>query len=96
MRKTIFVGTLLGIFTFAAPAVAADFHPMPSKAPAMAVVGLFSWTGFYFDLNAGYGFGGDDESGPRASPIWINHPANPCSRCAEILLTIPRNAQATA
>jgi outer membrane immunogenic protein len=61
MRKIVFAGTLLGVSLLAAPAIAADLRPMAAKAPPMAAFVPYSWTGFYFGFNAGYGFSDDNE-----------------------------------
>lgn len=61
MKTLLLAGTaVLALAT--APAMAADLSskPYPVKAP-VAVVPVFSWTGFYLGANAGYGWG--DASG---------------------------------
>ena len=45
----------VAVFGFAPVASAAD---LPIKAPVAPVAALYNWTGFYFGLNAGYGWGG--------------------------------------
>ena len=49
---------LLGIAGFAAGATAAD---LPSRQPVMAAIPIFTWTGFYVGVNAGYGFNTNDD-----------------------------------
>ena len=49
---------LLGIAGFAAGATAAD---LPSRQPVMAAIPIFTWTGFYVGVNAGFGFNTNDE-----------------------------------
>ena len=52
---------LAALFVLAAvPAFAADISPPPAPppaAPAYVPVHLYDWSGFYFGLNGGYGFG---------------------------------------
>ena len=62
MRKfaiTAAVG-LVGISLVTAGANAADLRRRP--APAPYVPPLFTWTGFYAGINAGYGFGNDNNA----------------------------------
>lgn len=60
MRQVLFAGAALGALIAAAPAQAADLGRMPMKGPPpMASFMPFSWTGFYFGVNAGYGSGDD-------------------------------------
>ncbi|WP_454617799.1 outer membrane protein [Bradyrhizobium cenepequi] len=54
--KTFLLGTVCGLGLAAGPALAADMS-YPVKAPPVAVVPVFSWTGFYVGANVG--FGGD-------------------------------------
>jgi len=51
-------------FAIAAPAMAADLSRAPiTKAPVMAPVAAFSWTGFYIGANVGWGRSEDSDSG---------------------------------
>ncbi|MFT0859745.1 outer membrane protein [Ancylobacter sp. G4_0304] len=53
--RALFLGAAAGA-ALAIPAFAADLS-YPVKAPAVAVIPPFSWTGFYLGGNAGYGWG---------------------------------------
>ncbi len=57
MKKVLFAALLAGT-AFATPALTAD---LPRKAPAFVPPPVFSWTGFYVGVNAGYGFGNDSD-----------------------------------
>src|SRR5262249_31682577 len=69
------------------PAFAAD---MPVKAPPPAPAPVYSWTGFYAGLNAGWSWGKDDTTvsipGP---PLLITEPPNvnvgPCGIVSSIV-----------
>jgi outer membrane immunogenic protein len=82
-RTHLLIGAIMKTFLFAgigfaalvaAPAVAADLKvKAPVKAPPPAPV--YSWTGFYVGLNAGYGWGNlsaDIESSDPASAAFLN------------------------
>ena len=56
MKKFILAAALIAGTTAAASA--ADMR-MPTKAPVMAAP-VYSWTGFYIGLNAGYAWGDSD------------------------------------
>lgn len=61
MYRKLLGGTAVALALAASPAFAADLS-YPAKAPPMmAVVPVFSWTGFYLGANFGYGWG--DASG---------------------------------
>jgi len=62
--KTVLLGGAAAV-ALAAPTLAADL-PYPVKAPAVAYVPAFSWTGLYLGGNVGYGWG--DGSAP-----WDNY-----------------------
>ena len=58
MKKILASGVALAALVVAAPAFAADIaQPYPTKAPVVAPVPVFSWTGFYLGANAGYAWG---------------------------------------
>ena len=63
MRKLLFAASTLALLT--APVFAAD--------PIADVASVYDWTGFYAGLNGGYGFGGDDKVGFRASNGFANN-----------------------
>ena len=56
MRSILF-GTVAAIAVGAAPAAAADLGRVPVKAPVMAPVAVYNWTGFYIGGNVGYSWG---------------------------------------
>jgi outer membrane immunogenic protein len=53
VKKQILLGTAFGVLATASPATA---------APPAPVATIFNWTGFYFGVNAGYGFGNGDHN----------------------------------
>jgi outer membrane immunogenic protein len=63
----LIAGFALGVLA-AVPAMAADMKPAPvyTKAPMMAPV--YSWTGAYIGLNAGYGWGDSEVSTSTLNP----------------------------
>ena len=65
MRKYFF-GLLTGTAAIALAASAAQAADLPSRAPApapmIAAVPIFTWTGFYVGVNAGYGWNVNDNS----------------------------------
>lgn len=58
MKKIAFAVSILALSAFAASA--ADLQPRYSKAPLLAPVSAYNWTGFYIGANAGYGWAGND------------------------------------
>jgi outer membrane immunogenic protein len=66
MRRILFAGALtLAIATVAAiaPVVAADLPQAPPPAPRAPVfvpAPVYNWSGIYFGINGGYGFGSSD------------------------------------
>lgn len=56
IRHVCFAAVTVAVSTLGAHA--AD---LPLKAPRLVASSLFTWTGFYGGLNAGYKFGGDDD-----------------------------------
>lgn len=57
MKKVLFAALMAGT-AFATPALAAD---LARKAPVFVPPPVFSWTGFYAGVNAGYSFGNDSD-----------------------------------
>jgi outer membrane immunogenic protein len=53
MKK--FLIAAAGLVAFAAPALAADMAPRYTKAPPIAPVMLYDWSGFYIGINGGGG-----------------------------------------
>jgi outer membrane immunogenic protein len=70
MTSKLIRSGIAALALLAAPlaARAADLGPMPFKGPAY-VAPVFSWTGFYVGLNAGYGFGKSDWDFPAGTSV---------------------------
>ncbi len=51
---------LLAVVSVSSVALAADLPGRRVPPPVVTTVPLFTWTGFYVGVNAGYGFNGDD------------------------------------
>lgn len=60
MKKVLLAGAALVALTVAGAASAADL-PSRRAAPAPYVAPIFSWTGFYAGVNAGYAINGEDK-----------------------------------
>jgi outer membrane immunogenic protein len=60
MKK--FLLSSVALVGFSAGAMAADL-PRRAAPPVYAPVPVFTWTGFYVGVNAGYGWGNDDNNG---------------------------------
>ena len=58
VHRLLMAGVSLAAVSLAAPALGADLPRVQHRAPAM-VAPMFSWTGFYIGVHAGYGFGSD-------------------------------------
>jgi outer membrane immunogenic protein len=61
MYRKLLGGTAIALALAASPALAADMGYPVKAPPMMAVVPVFTWTGFYIGANVGYGWG--DASG---------------------------------
>jgi len=69
MRTTLLPGaTLLAVVT-AVPSFAAD---LPVKAPLLTPVPVYSWTGFYVGVNAGYAWNQDGGSLECTNPAGVS------------------------
>jgi len=60
MKKVLLAGAALVALTVAGAASAADL-PSRRAAPAPYIAPVFTWTGFYAGVNAGYAFNGEDK-----------------------------------
>ena len=58
MKKLLLAS--VAVFGFAAAAQAADLPSRYAPAPVIAAVPVFTWTGFYLGVNAGYGWNTND------------------------------------
>jgi outer membrane immunogenic protein len=63
MFKTIRTGAAIAALLIAPIAALAADMPRPSYKAPQYIAPLFTWTGFYVGLNAGYGWGNSDWSG---------------------------------
>jgi outer membrane immunogenic protein len=73
----LLVGFIVGASALSAPAHAADLPPPaapPPRAPVAYIPAapVFTWTGFYVGLNAGYAFGQSNWTSPLGSTGWFN------------------------
>ena len=59
--KKILLATV-AVFGFAGAAAAADLPSRYAPPPVVAAVPLFTWTGFYVGVNAGYGWNTNDSN----------------------------------
>ncbi len=57
MKHFVLGGLAISALLIAAPLSVATAADMPLKAPPPAPLPVYSWTGFYIGLNAGYGWG---------------------------------------
>ena len=60
MKKLLLAS--VAIFGFAGAAAAADLPSRAAPPPIIAAVPLFTWTGFYVGVNAGYGWNTNDNN----------------------------------
>jgi len=77
--KTTLMSAAAVLALSCASALAADLgaRPVYTKAPMMAPVPVFDWTGFYIGAHAGYGWADATYSDPRATPGWsLNNKMN--------------------
>ena len=59
--KKLLLATV-AVFGFAGAAAAADLPSRYAPPPMVAAVPLFTWTGFYVGVNAGYGWNTNDNN----------------------------------
>ena len=56
MKKLLLATVALTVLSIAAPALAADMAPAYTKAPPMAPIAVYNWTGFYIGGHIGGGW----------------------------------------
>lgn len=64
MKKVLLSSVALLAFTVGATAAdlpSRRFAPAPAAAPMMSAIPVFTWTGFYVGVNAGYGWNANDK-----------------------------------
>ncbi len=59
--KKLLLATV-AVFGFAGAAAAADLPSRYAPPPMVAAVPVFTWTGFYVGVNAGYGWNTNDNN----------------------------------
>lgn len=64
MKSILRGATALAGIALAGSAFAADLPRRVAPPPVFAPIPVFTWTGFYFGVNAGYGFGTEDNKTP--------------------------------
>ena len=74
--KKILLSTV-ALVSLSAGALAADLPSRRAPAPFVAAVPSFTWTGFYFGVNAGYGWSESDRNDTVTFPAGTFGPATP-------------------
>lgn len=75
MKKLSFSSSAVAVFVAAGSAFAADIPAPAYKAPVMAPIAAYSWTGCYIGGNGGYGWGSNSaslrpSSDPASQAFW--------------------------